>query len=120
MSFTPETANAILHDVRRRLVDLQEAYALVVGTQERMEHLSGSNGGGKGTDEFLKASMRVVEHLQWFAQRGIVLRDIAQGLIDFPSERDGGEIFLCWRLGEDAVGFWHEVDTGFAGRRPLE
>ena len=48
-----------------------------------------------------------------------LLRDIEQGLIDFPGTRDGKEVFLCWRMGEDAVNYWHDPDTGFAGRRPL-
>jgi hypothetical protein len=52
-------------------------------------------------------------------ERGIVLRDLDRGLVDFPSLRDGREIFLCWQEGEDEVAFWHEVDAGFAGRRPL-
>ena len=50
----------------------------------------------------------------------IVLRDIDRGLIDFPAIRDGEEVYLCWLLDEeDAIGFWHEPDAGFAGRRPL-
>jgi hypothetical protein len=50
---------------------------------------------------------------------GIQVRDPQTGLIDFLSERDGEEIFLCWRLGEDAVAWWHPIDSGFAGRQPL-
>ena len=50
----------------------------------------------------------------------IVLRDIDRGLIDFPALRDGEEVYLCWLVDEeDAIGFWHEPDAGFAGRRPL-
>jgi hypothetical protein len=48
------------------------------------------------------------------------VRDIEQGLIDFPGLRGGRQIYLCWRLGEDAVNFWHDRETGFAGRQPLE
>jgi hypothetical protein len=50
---------------------------------------------------------------------GIILRDVESGLVDFPAERDGNEVYLCWRLGEDHVGYWHPPETGFAGRRPL-
>ena len=49
----------------------------------------------------------------------IVLRDLDRGLIDFPALRDGDEVYLCWLLDEDEIGFWHEPDAGFAGRRPL-
>lgn len=50
---------------------------------------------------------------------GITLRDIESGLIDFPALVDGRQVWLCWRLGEDDVAWWHELDSGFAGRRPL-
>jgi hypothetical protein len=51
---------------------------------------------------------------------GIEVKDYAQGLVDFPAERDGRPVYLCWRLGEPSVQFWHEVDAGFAGRQPLD
>jgi hypothetical protein len=50
---------------------------------------------------------------------GITLRDIERGLIDFPALVAGRQVWLCWELGEDAVGYWHELDTGFGSRRPL-
>jgi hypothetical protein len=49
----------------------------------------------------------------------IVVRDLERGLIDFPAMRDGDEVYLCWLIGEPAVGFWHQLDAGFAGRQPL-
>ena len=48
-----------------------------------------------------------------------ILRDPDSGLVDFASERDGEQIYLCWRLGEERIAFWHPRDTGFMGRRPL-
>jgi hypothetical protein len=50
---------------------------------------------------------------------GVILRDAETGLLDFPSRREGEQVFLCWRPDEAAVGFFHGPDTGFAGRRPL-
>ncbi len=55
----------------------------------------------------------------WLDDRGIVLRDIPTGLLDFPAVVSGRQAWLCWRLGEESVGFWHDTDEGFAGRRPL-
>ena len=49
----------------------------------------------------------------------IVLRDLESGLIDFPSLREGREVYLCWIDGEDEIGFWHELEAGYAGRQPL-
>ena len=49
----------------------------------------------------------------------IVVRDVERGLVDFPALRDGEEVYLCWLVDEDEIGFWHGLDAGFAGRRPL-
>ncbi len=65
----------------------------------------------------------IVDQMQadvaWLDERGIVLRDIAMGLLDFPALAAGRPVWLCWCLGEDRVGFWHPQDEGYAGRRPL-
>jgi len=50
---------------------------------------------------------------------GIQLKDPRLGLVDFPSEMGGRNVLLCWRLGEPEVQFWHEIDSGYAGRQPL-
>lgn len=50
---------------------------------------------------------------------GIIIRDVSQGLVDFPHMRDGREIYLCWIGGEESIGFWHETDRGFIHRQPL-
>jgi hypothetical protein len=52
-------------------------------------------------------------------QEGAVLKDIQLGLVDFPAEIDGETVFLCWQFGEPDVAYWHRIDEGFAGRRPL-
>ena len=51
---------------------------------------------------------------------GAELKGIDEGLVDFPSERDGRVVYLCWRFGEDTIAWWHELDTGFQGRQPLD
>jgi len=50
---------------------------------------------------------------------GVILRDVGMGLIDFPAIVAETEFYLCWRLGEDSIQFWHSVDEGFGGRKPL-
>jgi len=50
---------------------------------------------------------------------GVVVKDLDTGLVDFPSVREGRDVLLCWRLGEDEVAFWHGYDDGFAGRQPI-
>ena len=73
----------------------------------------------------LQLRMRgIVDQMQadvaWLDERDIVLRDIGTGLVDFPALVSGRQVWLCWRSGERAIGFWHNVDEGFAGRRPLQ
>ncbi len=53
-------------------------------------------------------------------EAGIVIKDIDRGLIDFPALMDDREVFLCWELGEDEVGYWHDLESGFGGRQPLD
>lgn len=57
--------------------------------------------------------------LEALAEIGCVLRDVDRGLVDFPARAGGADIFLCWALGEDRIGFWHGSTEGYAGRRPL-
>jgi hypothetical protein len=59
------------------------------------------------------------EYQRELAALGIQLKDPRLGLVDFPAELDGRQVLLCWHLGEPEVRFWHEVDAGYAGRRPL-
>ena len=65
------------------------------------------------------AADRLAQLAQEVHDRGITLRDPDRGLVDFPSLREGREVYLCWLVSEERIGFWHEVDTGFAGRQPL-
>ena len=51
---------------------------------------------------------------------GVQVKDLEQGLLDFPSVMDGKMLLLCWRLGEKEIGYWHSVEDGFAGRKPLD
>ena len=57
--------------------------------------------------------------LQQLDQMGCVVRDTQRGLVDFPAHAKGAEFYLCWHLGEEAIGSWHGLDEGFAGRKPL-
>jgi hypothetical protein len=59
---------------------------------------------------------RSVERIQG---TGVLVKDLNRGLLDFPAERDGRIVFLCWQYGEPTVAYWHDIDAGFVGRRPL-
>ncbi|MFH1141978.1 MAG: DUF2203 domain-containing protein [Chloroflexota bacterium] len=87
----------------------------------------GRSNGHAGVNQELAAKRRetegVADRLAQLTQevhdRGIILRDPDRGLADFPSLLEGREVCLCWLLGEERIGFWHEVDVGFAGRQAL-
>jgi hypothetical protein len=117
--FTVEEANATLPDLRRTLEAMREARSVVLAGAERVRGAVAGNGGGKETGEYSDALGLIKRETERLSAEGILLRDIDSGLIDFPAERDGQQVYLCWQLGEDAVEFWHPLDTGFAGRRPL-
>ena len=88
--------------------------------QDALEAIEPESGGGYPGREVAKAVMQLLAALSELEDKEILLRDPERGLVDFPSLRDGEEIYLCWLVDEDEVGFWHEHDTGFAGRRPID
>jgi hypothetical protein len=117
--FTLEEANAELEELRARLPRLREARQRMIDTSERISSAVDVDGGGVEGSDWFRANESLKAELVWLADRGILIRDPDTGLIDFPAERDGRRVFLCWRLGEDRVGWYHDEQTGFAGRQPL-
>jgi len=116
---------ARLRDQRDELAGLRDAYrdreGDVVG-----EVIAGTDSGEDDDPELRRLRLRmrgIVDQMQadvaWLVERSIELRDIPTGLLDFPALAAGRPVWLCWRLGEDAVGFWHPHDRGYDARRPL-
>ena len=128
--FTLQEANALLPRVRGIVTRLQEIFVLFRQYAEGESYpaaLQRTNGHPKPEPATALPQIREIQALRDEAEAlikaivelGVALKDIEQGLIDFPTERDGRIVYLCWRQGEDEIRFWHELDTGFAGRRPL-
>jgi hypothetical protein len=67
-----------------------------------------------------QAKEKINEAINQIHETGCVVKDLDQGLVDFPTLRDGQEVYLCWKLGEEHIGYWHGLTEGFAGRKPLE
>jgi hypothetical protein len=118
-SFTLEEANGALGELRARLPRLREARQRLIDSGERIAAAVEIDGGGVAGTDWFQAQEELKAELLWLADQGILLRDPNTGLVDFPAERDGRRIFLCWRLGEDAVGWYHDEQAGFSGRKPL-
>jgi hypothetical protein len=119
--FTLAQANSLLPALTELLQSLI-AEVRVAGDQQVADHLgelSGHNGGGRLAAELMAAGGRAERHASFLVERGILLRDLESGLLDFPAMRQGQPVFLCWRLGEPEVSWWHPRDRGFSSRQPL-
>lgn len=124
--FTLEEASALLPRLR------EEVAALRTGTQELATHrsklaelrgLPRLNGHARELDDLQE---RIAElqrelgiRLDNLTNLGVEIKDLDHGLVDFPSWREGRVVYLCWRLDEEAIAYWHEVDEGYSGRHPL-
>ena len=117
--FTTEDADAELPDLRIRLPRLREARQRLIDTSERITSAVEIDGGGVEGSDWFRAQETLKQELLWLADRGILLRDPETGLVDFPAEREGARVFLCWRLDEDRVGWYHDERSGFSSRKPL-
>ena len=127
--FTPEEANELLEQVRpvaESLVAHRRSFTVAAARRARLAQRISGNGGDfdpqepSELDEQLQreaeAVARAVEELQGL---GVLVKDLDRGLIDFPALREGEEVLLCWQVGEGEVAYWHGLEEGFAGRKPL-
>jgi hypothetical protein len=117
--FTIDEANAELPELRERLPRVREARRSLIEASERIEEAVTVDGGGVAGTEWFQAQQVLKTEVTYLVDRGIILRDPETGLVDFPSDREGRRVLLCWRLGEDDVAWFHETGGGFAGRKPL-
>jgi hypothetical protein len=127
--YTVKQANALLPQLTRVLVQLQaqaRQHGMVETRIEDVAKTVKSNGHHNPIEDPMVSQVSsaleeaIRDGLDKLAEWGIELKDISTGLVDVPALRDGREVYLCWRLGELQVGFWHEMDTGFGGRQPLD
>jgi len=127
--FTPAEANAALAEVRplvEQLVAGRREHVSALERQEELEHKIRGNGGGIPPAELAAAgaevdaiARRLARLVDEIGTHGAQVKDLDTGLIDFPALRGDETVLLCWQLGEDEIAWWHTVDDGFAGRRPL-
>jgi hypothetical protein len=128
--FTPAEANSALTEVRpvaERLVAVRTRMRELEGTQRELVTAIGGNGGGYAAGDLNEAQTELVgladaavACVDRLDELGVQIKDLDTGLLDFPALRDGIEVELCWRVGEDAVEQWHGIGEGFAGRKPID
>jgi hypothetical protein len=120
--FTRDEANALLPQLKEMIRRLRDARDELTDEQvhEVLSEAAPTNGGGEEGRRVGIAFLEVRQLLGAIEESGLVLRDIDRGLVDFPAVIDGREVYLCWELGEDEVDFWHDLDSGYRGREPLD
>jgi len=127
--FTPSEANELLAEVRplaESLVEHRNGMRLAAERRARLTARIAGNGGdldpqepGELDEQFERESQAVARAVEGLQRLGLLVKDLDRGLVDFPALHNGREVLLCWQVGEDEVAYWHGVDEGFAGRKPL-
>ena len=119
--YSVEQANAALGWVVERVERLRAAQRRLTDAEARaaLEAAAPTNGGGDPGRVVSEGFLELREALEELKEREVVLRDLERGLVDFPSLREGREVYLCWEEGETDIRWWHDLDAGHAGRQPL-
>lgn len=117
--YTVEEADALLPYLAPTLVELRERSEEAARIKEAMDAAAASNGGSSERERWAKTLARVDELFERLNEWGVELRDLSTGLVDLPAIIQGQDAYLCWRLGEPNVAYWHSVEDGFRGRRRL-
>jgi len=125
--FTVEEARALVPRLRGLLTAIQAEKRQLDREAEALRRVAASIEQNGHHQELLEHEHRLAalvwalrQKLQAISALGVEVKDLDLGLVDFPSLRDGREVYLCWRVDEPTVAYWHELDAGYRGRRPLE
>ena len=126
--FTLEEANALVPWLQEKFLEMELRRQQYVTAQKRFDEIvhDPDKDGSTPDPELAETAAsvktlaaQVEDMVQEILDKGIILRDVSSGLVDFPSQRDGREVFLCWTGGEERIEFWHETNRGFEHREPL-
>ena len=121
--YTPKEANETLNIIRPMLKEMMEIGMKIREHQPELWDLvqkSAGNGGNPKLSKLLRDFDRLDLLLHQIQDKGIEVKDLTIGLIDFVALYEDREVYLCWKYGEDSVQFWHEIETGFSGRQLID
>jgi len=122
--FTTNEANTVLPDVIKKFENALAKRNEISKLEKEMQmSLSTTNSFEEYVNlkQTLNSAMtKFYESVEILENTGVVVKSIEQGLLDFPSKRFEAEVWLCWKYGETEIKFWHEKDSGFMGRKPIE
>src|SRR4051812_43171936 len=119
--YTLEEARAERDWVAHRVDAARSALGVLASAEARdaLAAIDVDRGGGWPGRAVARATLELQRAIAELQAADIVVRDVVRGLVDFPAVRDGEEVYLCWLVDEPEIEHWHELDAGFAGRRPL-
>lgn len=117
--FTLEEANKSLPLVQRVVADIVRTHAEATKIQQQFERNTVKAEQVDVQDQLEKAMHRLEDYVDELSEIGCDLKDYQMGLIDFTGRHQGRDVCLCWKLGEEKIAFWHEMESGFAGRKPV-
>ena len=120
--YSREEARSLLPKIREWLRRLDHFRERLHRAEQALNSLRGGGGedlGGEAANTWVRLMLEMRTVLLEFYRRDILIKDAERGLIDFPALIGGREVFLCWEKDEDDIEFWHDLDTGYAGRERL-
>lgn len=120
--FTLAEANAALDIIRPLLEQILAIRAEILSKRPEIWpaiERSAGNGGNAALSRIALDFEKLDDLVHAVLATGVQVKDINTGLLDFPAWREDHAVYLCWKYGEDEIAFWHEIDEGFAGRRPI-
>lgn len=120
--FTPEEADALLPKIRTIMGDILSARGRIIAARPDLIPVlekAAFDGGSRRAGGVIWEFERIQRGMARIHAMGAQVKDINQGLVDFPHRREGKEVLLCWQYGEEKIGYWHDLESGFQGRQPL-
>jgi len=121
--FSLQEANEALMSIRTWMDEIQTIRSQILVHQPEIWSVmekSAGNGGNPTLSRMVKTFDRLDALIHSIQDAGVIIKDINTGLLDFPAIKDGREVYLCWKHGEDDIAFWHEIEDGFAGRQSID
>src|SRR3712207_6265347 len=120
--FTLSEANGLIPQLEERWTSILRAKTVLLRTRDEIKKASSRatfGGGSYAGSYYISALDQMSAALQAIQELGVLVKDLDLGLCDFPYHKDGRIVFLCWKYGEPEIQWWHDINSGFAGRRPL-
>lgn len=121
--FTLPEANEALAIIRPLMDEIQAIRREILARRPEVWPVverSAGNGGSQAASKLVEEFEKLDKLVHQIQETGALFKDINLGLLDFPALKDGREVYLCWKYGEEDIAFWHEIEAGYAGRQSIE